>query len=98
MSDYTTTPNLGLIKPTPNADGDLWGDHLNQNADTLDTVLSTTTGGKFLPLSGGTLSGPLTVPALNISAIPNAQPDGSPPVGAKRGDIYNNGGFVCIAP
>ena len=69
MSDYTTTPNLGLIKPTPNADGDLWGGHLNQNADTLDAVLSTTTGGKFLPLSGGTLTGPLTLAANATLAL-----------------------------
>jgi len=59
---------------------------------------ATVTWTPVLPLAGGIVTGPLTVPSLNISAIPNAQPDGSPPVGAKRGDIYNNGGFVCIAP
>ncbi len=40
-SDYTTTPNYGLIKPVPNADNDVWGDHLNSNADTLDGLLKT---------------------------------------------------------
>jgi hypothetical protein len=39
MSDYTTTPNLGLIKPTPNADDDQWGTHLNSNADILDAAV-----------------------------------------------------------
>jgi len=33
----------------------------------------------------------------NISGLPDAQPDGSPPVGAKPGDLYINGGFLCIA-
>jgi hypothetical protein len=39
-SDYTRTPNLGLYKPTPNADVDAWGAHLNANADTLDAAVS----------------------------------------------------------
>ncbi len=39
MSEYTTTPNLGLYKPIPGEDDDVWGDHLNANADTLDTAL-----------------------------------------------------------
>ena len=34
---YTTTPNLGLLKPTVGGDDDAWGGHLNANADTLDT-------------------------------------------------------------
>jgi hypothetical protein len=59
---------------------------------------STTAGWPFLPLTGGTVSGPLTVQRLNISSIPPAQPDGSPPAGSVHGDIYNNGGFLCIAP
>jgi hypothetical protein len=41
---------------------------------------------------------PVTVPRLNISNIPLAKPDGSPPDGSIKGDLYNNGGFVCIAP
>ena len=41
MSGYTTTPNYGLFKPTINADNDQWGNHLNANADTLDTTLKT---------------------------------------------------------
>ena len=58
MSDYVLTPNLGLRKPTVDGDEDQWGFDLNGNFDTLDTVLSST-GGLFLPLTGGALSGPL---------------------------------------
>jgi len=57
MSDYTTTPNLGLYKPTYNADDGQWGGHLNANADTLDTLLGTGPAGRFLPLAGGTMQG-----------------------------------------
>lgn len=35
-------------------------------------------------------------PPTNLSGLPNAQPDGSPPASAVPGDLYNNGGFVCI--
>jgi len=65
MSEYVTTPNLGLRKPTVDADEDQWGYDLNGNFDTLDTVLSTSVGGLFLPLTGGALSGQL---ALNAGA------------------------------
>lgn len=36
--------------------------------------------------------------AINMPSLPNAQPDGTPPVGAVKGDLYNNGGFVCVTP
>ncbi len=48
MSDYTTTPNLGLYLPVPGEDDDVWGDHLNFNTTTLDTALA---GGPFLPVA-----------------------------------------------
>lgn len=60
-SDYTTTPNLGLFKPNFAADYGQWGTHLNANSDTLDHALSTGTGGMFLPLSGGTMTGSITL-------------------------------------
>jgi hypothetical protein len=41
MSDYTQTPNYGLLKPIVNADNDVWGDHWNLNADTLDNIIFT---------------------------------------------------------
>ena len=59
MSEYVTTPNLGLRKPNVDGDEDQWGYDINGNFDTLDTVLSTSVGGLFLPLTGGALSGPL---------------------------------------
>jgi hypothetical protein len=59
-TDYTQTPKLHLFKPTFNADVSNWGQHWNQNADTLDNVL---------PLSGGTLTGPLTLNADPTTAM-----------------------------
>ena len=49
-TDYTQTPNLGLYKPTYNADAEQWGNHLNSNADRLDTAIGA--GGPFLPIAG----------------------------------------------
>lgn len=96
-SQYTTTPYLGLIMPNYDMDDGQWGFHLNQNASVLDSAIGALSGGAvggpWLPLSGGAISGP-----LNLSGLPNAQPDGSPPFGAARGDLYINGGFLCIAP
>jgi hypothetical protein len=61
MSDFVTTPNLGLYKPTYDADAEQWGNHLNSNADTLDAALATTGAGvRFLPLAGGALTGALS--------------------------------------
>ena len=42
-TDYTQTPNLGLYKPTYNADGEQWGLLLNANGDVLDTVVGVAT-------------------------------------------------------
>ena len=39
MSDTTTTPRLGFIKPTPGLDDDAWGGHLNANFDALDALV-----------------------------------------------------------
>ena len=56
MSGTTTTPNYALIKPVPNADDDLWGAHLNQNADTLDTIIKTVeTKANTVPAASTTL-------------------------------------------
>jgi hypothetical protein len=38
MSEYALTPYLGLYQPTIDADDDLWGDHWNANAATLDAA------------------------------------------------------------
>ena len=67
--DYTLTPNLRLFKPNYDMDDGQWGYHLNTNADVLDSALSTGAGGMFLPLSGGTVTGPLTLASpLTINA------------------------------
>jgi hypothetical protein len=68
MSDYTRTPHYNLYKPTPDADDDAWGDHLNWNADTLDTLLGPSGALPFLPLTGGTVTGPLALPVGAVDA------------------------------
>jgi hypothetical protein len=51
------------------------------------------------PLSAWEVPAPhLAVTAVNLAGLPNAQPDGSPPVGAKTGDVFINGGVLCVAP
>jgi hypothetical protein len=64
MSEFTTTPFLGLYKPDPGKAIDLWGDWWNTNADTLDgavqTLNDTLGDGPWLPLTGGAVSGATT--------------------------------------
>jgi hypothetical protein len=60
-TNWTTTPNHGLYKPIYDMDVDAWGGHLNSNADTLDTLLATTTNPTFVPVAGGTMQGALTL-------------------------------------
>jgi len=69
MSEYTTTPNLGLYLPVPGEDDDAWGDHLNFNTTTLDSALA---DGPWLPLTGGGhLTGALTLDgALSVTTGP----------------------------
>jgi hypothetical protein len=38
-TDYTLTPNLGLFKPIYDADIEMWGGHINANADVLDQAV-----------------------------------------------------------
>jgi hypothetical protein len=68
-TDYTTTPNLGLFKPIYDADAEQWGAHLNQNADILDTALGPS-GTTFLPIAGGTMTGPVTLAGVNTAPNP----------------------------
>ena len=65
---YATTPYFALKKPVTGADDGLWGTHWNQNADTLDAtlkvhgdVIASVSGGPFLPIAGGTITGTLNV-------------------------------------
>lgn len=71
--NYTTTPNLGLYKPTINADAGAWGGHWNANADTLDSLLGSGAGGTFLPIAGGTMAGPLNYVATGSITSRSAQ-------------------------
>lgn len=58
----TRTPLLGLNKPDPGGDVDIWGGELNHNADILDgALLADVAASLYLPLAGGTLTGPLTL-------------------------------------
>jgi hypothetical protein len=105
---YTQTPNLGLMKPTPNSDSGTWGYHLNQNADTLDSLLSTAggPGALFLPLAGGNVTGVTTFSAAGtgLAVTNNATIGGVITVGGTLGvtggatfDSPVNGGGVVNA-
>ena len=66
MSDFVTTPVLGLFKPAYDADDDQWGNHLNANFDVLDRVGSARIGedasqNQFAPLWWDTNSGQLFI-------------------------------------
>jgi len=97
-----TPVTVAATPPTLMPAGALWWDATGgqlyiryDDGNSIQWVVAnnnTVEGGPFLPLTGGAVTGP-----LNLSALPSAQPDGSPPVGAKPGDLYINGGFVCIA-
>jgi hypothetical protein len=52
------------------------------------------------PLQGWEIPAPRLqgLGGLNMAGMPHAKPDGSPPDGAQSGDLYNNGGWVCITP
>jgi len=53
----TQTPNFDFDLPDIGADSDAWGDFLNGNWTDLDVLLLT-----FLQLSGGTMTGQITLP------------------------------------
>ncbi len=90
-SDYTTTPNLGLFKPNYDADDGMWGTHLNANADALDAALSTGTGGKFLPLTGGTVQPPnMTSTTFNAAQFITSTATGSGTNGPQTAQIGLN--------
>lgn len=65
-TDYTRTPNYQLYKPVANADEDVWGDHWNANADTLDALIKTVEN-KAGVSTFNARSGAVTLQALDIN-------------------------------
>jgi hypothetical protein len=63
-TEYTTTPNLGLYKPTYNADAENWGTHLNANSDVLDTAILPRPGGATGPTWTAGTGAPTTTEPL----------------------------------
>ena len=68
MSDYTRTPNYSLYKPVPNSDADVWGDHLNANADTLDAIIKTVENAAGVT-SFNTRTGPVVLSNTDVVAV-----------------------------
>jgi hypothetical protein len=63
-TEYTTTPNLGLYKPTYNADAENWGGHLNANSDVLDSTILPRPGGPAGPTWTAGTGAPATTEPL----------------------------------
>ncbi|HEY2419121.1 MAG TPA: hypothetical protein VGH84_14450, partial [Steroidobacteraceae bacterium] len=70
MSETTKTPNYNLIKPNVNADSDLWGDHWNTNADTLDGLIHSIDTRAYVLKSGDTMAGPLALAGVSTAPVP----------------------------
>ena len=76
-TDYTKTPNYGLYKSVSLADVDVWGDHLNANADVIDSTLhnldgragvtSFNTRGGAVTLNSGDVTTALTFTPYNAT-------------------------------
>jgi len=74
-TDYTLTPNLGLYKPTTDADVGMWGTHWNMNADALDAAYGNV--GASAPVqSVAGRTGVVTLASADISGLaPSATKD-----------------------
>lgn len=68
MSGYDSTLNYNLRKPWVGDDFDVWGDHWNQNADTIDRLISAVGG-------SGPLQTLLYRAAANQTVFPLTTPD-----------------------
>jgi len=55
------TPIHGFDLPTIGGDVDIWGDFLNTNWSDLDTLLAIDATATFLPVTGGTMTGQITL-------------------------------------
>lgn len=95
----TQTPRLGLNKPDPGGDVDVWGEELNANADILDgALLANDAASIYLPLAGGTMTGPLTLagaPVNSLDAVTKVYADSMPPFG---GPYLQIGGGTMTGP
>ena len=92
MSDAPgTTPNLGLLKPNILGSEDVWGDELNQNADTLDAAVHTlqtnqastaAVAAAAVQRAGDAMTGTLTLaadPTQPLQAVTKQYVDARPP-------------------
>ena len=74
-----STPNYDLILPEVGASPDTWGTKLNSNFSDIDSIMHDfangilSAGSSYLPLSGGTMTGPLNLsrdPTAALEAVP----------------------------
>jgi len=68
-SDFTRTPNLQLYLPIYDMDDGQWGTHINWNTQLLDGLFPGGPANSYLPLTGGTLTGQLTINASSGTPI-----------------------------
>ncbi len=89
MSD-TTTPNYGFTLPSIGASQDTWGNKLNANWAEADSVIYSLASG-YLPISGGTLSGNLSIsPPSGYATIELNKPAGTTGNGSQIGGTTAN--------
>jgi hypothetical protein len=82
----------GTTPPANPASGDLW---FNPSTGQMSVWNGTAWQAlSYLPLTGGTMTGKLTIASggLNVQNLPTSA------TGLSSGDIYINGGFLCIMP
>ena len=88
--------------------GDTMQGFLTLNADPVDPMhaatkgyidqqVITAVGGSYLPLAGGTVTGPLNVVGtLTLGGTINAASLPTSSAGLVTGDIWSNGGVLCV--
>jgi hypothetical protein len=97
-TDWTKTTNLGLYKPIYDADNNQWGNHLNTNADTLDSTihaLQTGVGGAGTVTSVGTSGAGITGGPITTSGTLAVQWNGGS-VNALGGNLGITTGTLAV--